>query len=170
MQTTSIRPPVKSQPFRPKRIRKKIRNSEIPWYHPTLSPEHGILFVLLGSFLTGAALAFDWSSDTTWACITAFLGLQAEHPLVVQIKKRRRLQPRYALWAVLYGSVALSLTVWLSLKHPVLWWIVGGRSQPLRSTFGRSFSVTRRRSPLKWSCLPPFAYPPYLSTVRRREP
>ena len=103
-----------------------MRNSEIPWYHPTISPEHGILFVLMGSFLTGAALAFDWSSDTTWACMTAFLGLQAEHPLVVQIKKRRQLQPRYALWAVLYGSAALGLTVWLSLRHPVLWWIAGG--------------------------------------------
>ena len=102
------------------------RNSEIPWYQPTISPEHGILLVLLGSFLTGSALAQTWSSDTTWACIAAFLGLQAEHPLIVQVKKRRRLQVRYALWALLYGSAALLLTFWLARTYPLLLWVCGG--------------------------------------------
>ena len=110
-----------SQP-RPKRQ----RNSEIPWYQPTISPEHGILLVLLGSFFTGSALAQTWSSDTTWACIAAFLGLQAEHPLIVQVKKRRRLQVRYALWAFLYGSAALLLTLWLAGTYPLLLWVCGG--------------------------------------------
>ena len=125
IELTQTRYSVPSQPSRPVPRPKKIRNSEIPWYCPTVSPEHGILLVLLGSFLTGAALAFEWSSDTTWACVAAFLGLQAEHPLVVQIKKRRQLQPRYALWAVVYGSAALGLATWLASKQTVLWWVMG---------------------------------------------
>ena len=124
-------PPVHiSAPVAPKRPRtrrvKRLRSSQIPWYCPTLSPEHGILFVLLGSVLTGSALAFDWTSETTWACIATFLGIQAEHPLVIQIKKRRKVQPRYALWALLYGSTALGLATWLVAKHPILWWVVVG--------------------------------------------
>lgn len=95
------------------------------WYRPTFSPEHGVLLVLLGAVLTGASLAQSWTGDTTWACLAAFLALQAEHPLVVQIKQRRKWRPRYLLWTGLYGLLALAIALWLSLQHPVLFWIGG---------------------------------------------
>lgn len=96
------------------------------WYQPTFSPEHGVLLVLLGAVLTGASLAQTWTGDTSWACLAAFLGLQAEHPLVVQIKQRRRWQPRYLFWAGLYGALASVIALWLFFRHPVLFWIGGG--------------------------------------------
>ncbi|MEN8446993.1 MAG: YwiC-like family protein [Cyanobacteria bacterium J06555_13] len=95
------------------------------WYRPTFSPEHGVLLVLLGAVLTGASLAQGWTSETSWACVAAFLGLQAEHPVVVQVKQRRCWRPRYLLWAGLYGSAALAIALWLCLQHPVLWWVLG---------------------------------------------
>lgn len=95
------------------------------WYQPTFSPEHGVLLVLLGAVLTGASLAQAWTSDTTWACFAAFLGLQAEHPAVVQIKRRRHWRPRYLFWAGLYGTAALAITLWLAFQHTVLFWILG---------------------------------------------
>ena len=95
------------------------------WYHPTFSPEHGVLLVLLGAVLTGAALAQTWTNDTNLACLSAFLGLQAEHPLVVQIKRRRQWRPRYLVWAGLYGSSALALALYLSFQYPILFWICG---------------------------------------------
>lgn len=75
--------------------------------------------------LTGAALAQTWSGDTSWACLAAFLGLQAEHPVIVQIKQRRRWRPRYLVWAGVYGGAALAIALYLSFQHPVLWWILG---------------------------------------------
>ncbi|MEO1619935.1 MAG: YwiC-like family protein [Cyanobacteria bacterium J06632_3] len=96
-----------------------------PWYLPTFSPEHGVLLVLLGAVLTGASVAQAWSIDTSWACLATFLGLQAEHPVIVQIKRRRRWRPRYLVWAGIYGGAALAIALWLCLQHPVLWWIVG---------------------------------------------
>ncbi|KPQ33924.1 MAG: YwiC-like protein [Phormidesmis priestleyi Ana] len=96
------------------------------WYQPTFSPEHGVLLVLLGAVLTGASLAQAWTSDTSWACLAAFLALQAEHPLVVQIKQRRRWRPRYLFWAGLYGLLTSAITLWLCVRHPVLLWIGGG--------------------------------------------
>lgn len=95
------------------------------WYQPTFSPEHGVLLVLLGAVMTGAAQAQAWTSHTTWACLAAFLALQAEHPLVVQIKQRRRWRPRYLVWAGLYGGLALAIALLLSLQHPVLLWVCG---------------------------------------------
>ena len=94
------------------------------WYRPTLSPEHGVLLVLLGAVLTGASLAQAWNSDTSWACLAAFLGLQAEHPVVVQIKQRRRWRPRYLVWAGVYGGAALAIALWLAFQHPVLGWVI----------------------------------------------
>ena len=95
------------------------------WYQPTFSPEHGVLLVLLGAVLTGAALAQRWAGDTSWACLAAFLALQAEHPLVVQIKQRRRWRPRYLVWAGLYGGLTAAIAAMLCFRHPVLLWICG---------------------------------------------
>ncbi|MEL6604927.1 MAG: YwiC-like family protein [Cyanobacteria bacterium J06614_10] len=90
---------------------------------PTFSPEHGVLLVLLCAVLTGASLAQAWTSDTSLACLAAFLALQAEHPLIVQIKQRRRWRPRYLFWAGLYGVLALAIALWLSMRHPILFGI-----------------------------------------------
>jgi len=96
------------------------------WYRPTFSPEQGVILVLLGSFLTGAALAQSWTSSATLALICALCALQAEHPLVVQLKQRRSWKPRFLVWGGFYGSIALSIAMLLCLKHPVLFWICGG--------------------------------------------
>ena len=63
------------------------------WYRPTFSPEQGVLLVLGGSFITGATLAQEWTNSTTLALSCAFFALQAEHPLVVQIKQRSSWKP-----------------------------------------------------------------------------
>jgi len=94
------------------------------WYRPTFSPEHGVLLVLLGAVLTGASVAQAWTVDTSWACLAAFLGLQAEHPLIVQVKQRRRWRPRYLVWTGVYGGLALLVSLWLSFRHPVLIWVL----------------------------------------------
>lgn len=93
------------------------------WIRPTFSPEHGVLLVLGGSFLTGAALAQQWTTTTTIALIAAFFALQVEHPYVVQIKLRKNLKPRYLIWGGIYGAIALSLAVWLWLQASTLIWI-----------------------------------------------
>ncbi|MEL6453120.1 MAG: YwiC-like family protein [Cyanobacteria bacterium J06623_5] len=93
------------------------------WYRPTFSPEHGVLLVLLGAVLTGASLAQAWTDETTWAGVAAFLALQAEHPMVVQIKRRRQWRPRYAFWAGAYGVSAGAIALWLVWQHPVLLWV-----------------------------------------------
>ncbi|MEL6553166.1 MAG: YwiC-like family protein [Cyanobacteria bacterium J06621_11] len=95
------------------------------WYRPTFSPEHGVLLVLLGAVLTGAALAQAWTTETSWACLATFLALQAEHPVVVQIKRRRKWRPRYVVWAGVYGGLAIAIALFLCLRHPVLFWVVG---------------------------------------------
>ncbi|MDB9527619.1 YwiC-like family protein [Oscillatoria sp. CS-180] len=97
-----------------------------PWYRPTFSPEHGVLLVLFGAVLTGASLAQAWTWQTSLAFLGAFLGLQAEHPLTVQIKQRRSLKPRYLLWTAIYGAGAIAIAGWLTLQHPCLIWVCGG--------------------------------------------
>ncbi|MFG6095324.1 YwiC-like family protein [Leptothoe sp. ISB3NOV94-8A] len=97
-----------------------------PIYWPTFSPEHGVLLVLAGALLTGASLAQTWTWETSLACLGAFLGLQAEHPLVVQIKQRRSWKPRYLLWAGIYGGIAIAIAAYLTYRHPVLLWICSG--------------------------------------------
>jgi hypothetical protein len=96
------------------------------WYRPTFSPEHGVYVVLLVSFLTGAAAASDWTLATTLALVCAFCGFQAEHPLVLQIKQRRSLKPRFLVWGGLYSIVSLAIALWLYFSHPVLLWIYLG--------------------------------------------
>ncbi len=100
------------------------------WYRPTLSPEHGVYIMLLVSFLSGAALAFSWTWSTTLAFICAFCGLQAEHPLVVQLKQRRSLKPRLLIWGGLYAGVAVAIALYLywrqdNLLSPLLWIYLG---------------------------------------------
>lgn len=82
--------------------------------------------MLLGALLTGASLAQDWTLQTSLAGLGAFLGLQAEHPLTVQIKQRRSWKPRYLLWSGIYGSGAVAIAVWLTIQHPYLLWVCGG--------------------------------------------
>ncbi|MEO1069765.1 MAG: hypothetical protein AAFW95_11695 [Cyanobacteria bacterium J06638_6] len=38
--------------------------------------------------------------------LCAYCGLQAEHPLVLQIQQRRSWKPRCLIWAGVYGEVA----------------------------------------------------------------
>ncbi|ARV57970.1 hypothetical protein BZZ01_04335 [Nostocales cyanobacterium HT-58-2] len=98
------------------------------WYRPTFSPEHGVYVVLLVSFLTGAAATQTWTQMTTLALICAFCGFQAEHPLVLQIKQRRSLKPRFLVWGGLYAVVSLAIALYLALHYPVLLWLYGGAS------------------------------------------
>ena len=93
----------------------KFRN----WDKQTLSPEHGVLIVWFGSFLTGAALAQTWNYCTNLALLCTFFALQAEHPLIVQLKRRSTLKPRYAIWAGIYGAIAIMLAGYLWIVSPV---------------------------------------------------
>ncbi|HEY9696996.1 MAG TPA: YwiC-like family protein [Trichocoleus sp.] len=100
------------------------------WYRPTLSPEHGVYIMLLVSFISGAALALDWTWATTLALICAFCGFQAEHPLVVQLKQRRSPKPRLLIWGGVYSGVAAAIALYLywqqeNLLSPLLWIYLG---------------------------------------------
>ena len=118
------------------------RRSSKPWYRPTFSPEHGVLLILLGALLTGASLAQAWTWQTSVAGLAALLGLQAEHPLTVQIKQRQSWKPRYLVWAGLYGSGAIALAAWLTVQHPSLIWVCGGGAIALGLNI---LAVLRRR-------------------------
>ena len=98
----------------------KSKKKASSWSRPTFSPEHGVLLVLFGSFLTGAALAQQWTYNTTLALVCAFFALQAEHPYIVQIKLRKNLKPRYLVWGGIYGAIALFLAIYLWLQTPAL--------------------------------------------------
>jgi len=93
------------------------------WYHPTFSPEHGVYVVLLVSFLIGAAAAQNWTLATTLALVCAFCGFQAEHPLVLQIKQRSSLKPRFLIWGGFYAVISGVIALYLYLKYPVVLWI-----------------------------------------------
>lgn len=93
------------------------------WAKPTFSPEHGVLIVWFGSFLTGAALAQTWNYCTNLALLCSFFALQAEHPLVVQVKQRSTWKPRYAIWTGIYGTIAVWIAGWLWIQSPNLVWI-----------------------------------------------
>jgi len=93
------------------------------WYRPTFSPEHGVYVVLLVSFLIGAAAAQNWTLATTLALVCAFCGFQAEHPLVLQIKQRSSLKPRFLIWGGFYAVISGVIALYLYLKYPVVLWI-----------------------------------------------
>ncbi|WP_271252562.1 YwiC-like family protein [Pseudanabaena sp. Chao 1811] len=101
-------------------------NSHSHWYRLTFSPEHGVYIVLFGSFLTGAALAQQWTLNTTLALICTFAGFQAEHPLVLQIRQRRSWKPRFLVWGGIYGGISLGIAIYLYLQTPVLLWLYLG--------------------------------------------
>ncbi len=103
-------------------VSKKRRKFPL-WCRPTFSPEHGVLLVLFGSFLTGAALAQQWNQSTNLALVCAFFALQLEHPYVVQLKLRKNWKPRYLIWGGIYGTIALALAILLWFQSPVLLWI-----------------------------------------------
>ncbi|MEM6613622.1 MAG: YwiC-like family protein [Cyanobacteria bacterium P01_C01_bin.72] len=114
---------IASPPLTKKTSISKKRKRLPSWCRPTFSPEHGVLLVLFGSFLTGASLAQQWNSATNIALVCAFFTLQLEHPYVVQLKLRKNLKPRFLLWSIVYGAIALSLAILLWFKAPVLLWI-----------------------------------------------
>ena len=101
----------------------KLRIDFKTFLRPTFSPEHGVLLVLFGSVITGAALAQAWNYCTTLALICAFFALQAEHPLVVQIKQRSTWKPRFLIWSGIYGTIAIAIAIWLWVQSPILLWI-----------------------------------------------
>lgn len=112
-----------------------------PWYRPTLSPEHGVYVVLLVSFLLGAAAAQNWTIATTLALVCAFCGFQAEHPLVLQIKQRRSLKPRFLIWGGVYAVISGATALYLYLNYPVLLWIYAGA---IAALVVDAFSVLRK--------------------------
>jgi putative flippase GtrA len=106
------------------------RSNPQAWYRPTLSPEHGVYVILVVSFLTGAAAAYHWNWHTTLALLSAFCGFQAEHPLVLQIKQRRSLKPRFLAWGGLYAGTAIAIALYLywqqaTFLSPLLWIYLG---------------------------------------------
>lgn len=101
----------------------KKRRKWFYWCRPTFSPEQGVLLVLFGSFLTGAALAQQWNQSTNLALACAFCVLQLEHPYVVQLKQRKNWKPRFLIWGGIYGAIALTMAIFLWLQSPVLLWI-----------------------------------------------
>ena len=107
----------------PVQQQKRVRPNLQAWYRPTVSPEQGILLILLGSVVTGSALAQHWTSSTTLALICTFFALQAEYPLILQIKQRRSWKPRFLVWSGIYGIIALSIAFTLYLQTPELLWI-----------------------------------------------
>ena len=93
------------------------------WMRPTFSPEHGVILVLFGSFLTGASLAQQWNFSTNLALVCAFFTLQLEHPYIVQLKQRKNWKPRYLIWGGIYGAIAIITAIFLWLQSPPLLWI-----------------------------------------------
>ena len=120
LMTTTLPPQLSNNKVTQKKTR-KVPN----WMRPTFSPEHGVLLVLFGSFITGAALAQQWTYTTTLALICAFFALQAEYPYIVQIKLRKNPKPRYLVWGGIYGSISLFLAVFLWFQASALLWLYG---------------------------------------------
>jgi hypothetical protein len=141
------------------------------WYRPTFSPEHGVYVVLLVSFLIGAAAAQNWTIATTLALVCAFCGFQAEHPLVLQIKQRRSLKPRFLIWGGVYAVISGAIALYLYLKYPVLLWLYAGA---IAALVVDAFSVLHREQKSVFNelvtfaavCLStPFAYAATTNTI-----
>lgn len=114
-----------SFPFVSDRSQAQKSSKILLWLRPTFAPEQGVLLVLLGSFLTGAALAQHWNQWTNLALLCAFFTLQVEHPYVVQLKRRRSWKPRFLIWGGIYGVTALSIAIILGLHSPILLTVYG---------------------------------------------
>jgi hypothetical protein len=119
-------PAINAVTEKPVSAKSSTKSNSQAWYQPTLSHEHGVYVMLLVSFLTGAALAQAWTFSTTLALVCAFFGFQAEHPIVLQLKQRRSLKPRFLVWGGVYSAVSLAIAFWLYLTSPVLLWIYLG--------------------------------------------
>jgi hypothetical protein len=119
-------PAINAVTEKPVSAKSSTKSNSQAWYQPTLSHEHGVYVMLLVSFLTGAALAQAWTFSTTLALVCAFFGFQAEHPIVVQLKQRRSLKPRFLVWGGVYSAVSLAIAFWLYLTSPVLLWMYLG--------------------------------------------
>jgi hypothetical protein len=127
------------------------------WYYPTLSPEHGVYVMLAVSFLTGAAAAQQWTWATTLALICTYCGFQAEHPLSLQIKQRRRWKPRFLLWLGIYGGGAIAIALWL-LWHNSQPWALGGIYGAIGvAAIIDSLSIWQRQQKSVWNELIAFA-------------
>ncbi|WP_107669184.1 YwiC-like family protein [Cyanothece sp. BG0011] len=114
-----------SFPFVSDRSQAQKSSKILLWLRPTFAPEQGVLLVLLGSFLTGAALAQHWNQWTNLALLCAFFTLQVEHPYVVQLKRRKSWKPRFLIWGGIYGITALSIAIILGLHSPILLTVYG---------------------------------------------
>lgn len=97
--------------------------------------------MLLVSFLIGAAAAQNWTLETILALVCAFCGFQVEHPLVLQIKQRRSLKPRFLIWGGVYAVISGAIALYLYLNHPVVLWIYAGAIAALVID---AFSVLKR--------------------------
>ncbi len=109
-----------SFPFLTDNLNAKKSPNILLWCRPTFAPEQGVFLVLLGSFLTGAALAQHWNQWTNLALFCSFVTLQMEHPYVVQLKQRKSWKPRFLIWGGIYGISALSIAIILWFHSPGL--------------------------------------------------
>lgn len=145
-------------------LKSSPRRNPQAWYRPTFSLEHGVYIILLVSFLIGAAAAQHWTFATTLALICAFLAFQAEHPLVLQIKQRRSLKPRFLVWGSIYTGLALAIAIYLALSTPLLLWLYLGAAaaflgDAIAVFYREQKSVTNELFTFAAVCLAtPFAY------------
>ena len=137
--------------------RKSASHNRQQWYHPTLSPEHGVYVVLAVSFLTGAAAAQQWTWATTLALICAFSGFQAEHPMVLLIKRRRRWKPRFWVWVGIYGGIASAIAFWLFWQSQESWPLLAIYGAAIVTTLIDAASVWWRQQKSIWNELITFA-------------
>ncbi|MGD1942192.1 MAG: YwiC-like family protein [Leptolyngbyaceae cyanobacterium] len=128
-----------------------------PWYHPTVSPEHGVYVMLAVAFLTGAAAAQHWTGATTLALMCAYCGFQAEHPLSLQIKQRHSWKPRFLVWAGGYGGVAIAIALWLFWQSPEKGPLLLLGAAVMTATLIDSLAVWQRQQKSVWNELVTFA-------------
>ncbi|MEM1252720.1 MAG: YwiC-like family protein [Cyanobacteria bacterium P01_H01_bin.21] len=127
------------------------------WYHPTVSPEHGVYVMLGVAFLTGAAAAQQWTWTTTLALVCVYCGFQAEHPLVLQIKQRHSWKPRFLVWTGIYGGIAGAIALWLFWQRHDNWSLPGIYGVVLVAAIVDSVSVRWRQQKSVFNELVTFA-------------
>ncbi|MEM9217850.1 MAG: YwiC-like family protein [Cyanobacteria bacterium P01_F01_bin.150] len=131
------------------------------WYRPTVSPNSGAYVVLVMSFLIGAAAAQQWTWTTTLTLICAYCAFQAEHPLALQIRKRRSWKPRFLAWFTIYGGVSGAIALWLlfqSFSHQQpLWPLLGIYGVAIAVAVVDAISVWQRQQKAIWNELITFA-------------
>ncbi len=93
--------------------------TQISLFRPLLSNEHGGSVILAVCFVLGSWLAKSWNWSTSIALVTVFAAFEAQVPLV-SLVRRRQLDIRNRLWAVIYGTITIVGAGWLLWKHPIL--------------------------------------------------